>query len=195
MKTRPSADPEPRPIRERFPPPSSCRSHVARAPPARWRRWPIAWTRGRGPDRRAHGERSAARTNPPQWHRARSWETRVGAVPLAIPKLRKGSYFPAFLEPRQREGADRRPLLIVVSASRSVTRREGPRRRSCTPNVSAARRQPHTTAPSYGRTSPQTYEARLTRQPITWISPRMLRSTITLPTRIIRGRSGIVLAA
>ena len=29
------------------------------------------------------------------------WETRVGRIELAIPKLRKGSYFPAFLEPRR----------------------------------------------------------------------------------------------
>ena len=28
-------------------------------------------------------------------------ETRVGRIELAIPKLRKGSYFPAFLEPRR----------------------------------------------------------------------------------------------
>ena len=29
------------------------------------------------------------------------WETRAGTVELRIPKLRKGSYFPAFLEPRR----------------------------------------------------------------------------------------------
>jgi transposase-like protein len=28
------------------------------------------------------------------------WETRAGTVPLRIPKLRQGSYFPGFLEPR-----------------------------------------------------------------------------------------------
>ena len=31
----------------------------------------------------------------------RTWETRAGAVELRIPKLRKGSYFPGFLEPRR----------------------------------------------------------------------------------------------
>ena len=31
----------------------------------------------------------------------RIWETRAGAVELRIPKLRKGSYFPGFLEPRR----------------------------------------------------------------------------------------------
>ena len=29
------------------------------------------------------------------------WETRAGTVELRIPKLRKGSYFPGFLEPRR----------------------------------------------------------------------------------------------
>ena len=49
----------------------------------------------------ARGERSAARTNQRNGYRERAWETRVGTVDLAIPKLRKGSYFPAFLEPRR----------------------------------------------------------------------------------------------
>ena len=31
----------------------------------------------------------------------RDWETRAGTVDLRIPKLRKGSYFPGFLEPRR----------------------------------------------------------------------------------------------
>ena len=34
-------------------------------------------------------------------YRERSWETRAGTVELKIPKLRKGSYFPGFLEPRR----------------------------------------------------------------------------------------------
>ncbi len=34
--------------------------------------------------------------------RDRDWETRAGTVGLRIPKLRKGSYFPGFLEPRRR---------------------------------------------------------------------------------------------
>lgn len=49
----------------------------------------------------AHGERSTLRTNQRNGYRERAWETRVGTIPLAIPKLRKGSYFPSFLEPRR----------------------------------------------------------------------------------------------
>ncbi len=49
----------------------------------------------------AAGVRSAERVNHRNGYRERGWETRVGRIDLAIPKLRKGSYFPAFLEPRR----------------------------------------------------------------------------------------------
>src|SRR3712207_4639111 len=47
------------------------------------------------------GLRSPARVNQRNGYRERGWYTRVGRIELAIPKLRKGSYFPSFLEPRR----------------------------------------------------------------------------------------------
>jgi putative transposase len=44
-------------------------------------------------------------------YRAREWQTRAGTVELQIPKLRRGSYFPSFLEPRRRS---EQALLSVV---------------------------------------------------------------------------------
>jgi transposase-like protein len=47
------------------------------------------------------GVRSPLRSVQRNGYRERGWETRAGRVELAIPKLRKGSYFPSFLEPRR----------------------------------------------------------------------------------------------
>ena len=48
----------------------------------------------------AYGARSEDRTNQRNGYRERRWETRAGSLDLKIPNLRKGSYFPGFLEPR-----------------------------------------------------------------------------------------------
>lgn len=48
-----------------------------------------------------HSERRPDRINWRNGYRERDWETRAGTVELRIPKLRRGSYFPGFLEPRR----------------------------------------------------------------------------------------------
>jgi putative transposase len=58
-----------------------------------------------------HGERSEDRATWRNGYRTRRWDTRAGELELRIPKLRRGSYFPSFLEPRRRS---ERALLAVV---------------------------------------------------------------------------------
>jgi putative transposase len=49
----------------------------------------------------AKGARTPLRDAHRNGYRAREWDTRAGRIELAIPRLRKGSYFPSFLEPRR----------------------------------------------------------------------------------------------
>jgi len=50
-----------------------------------------------------YGERSPERVNRRNGYREREWDTRVGTIELAVPKLRAGSYFPEWLlQPRRR---------------------------------------------------------------------------------------------
>lgn len=60
------------------------------------------------------GERSPDRLTHRNGYRPRAWETRVGEIELAIPKLRQGSYFPSFLEPRRR--AEQALVAVVQEA-------------------------------------------------------------------------------
>jgi putative transposase len=48
-----------------------------------------------------YGERTGDRLNSRNGYRDRLWETRAGSIDLRIPKLRRGTYFPGFLEPRR----------------------------------------------------------------------------------------------
>jgi putative transposase len=59
-------------------------------------------------------ERTPQRRERRNGYRERTWETRVGEIPLRIPKLRSGSYFPSLLQPRRR--AERALLAVVQSA-------------------------------------------------------------------------------
>ena len=57
-------------------------------------------------------ERTEERTTYRNGVRHRQWDTRVGTLDLAIPKLRSGSYFPGWLEPRRRS---EQALVTVVA--------------------------------------------------------------------------------
>jgi len=59
-------------------------------------------------------ERTEKRSNYRNGYRQRSWETRVGEIELAIPKLRQGSYYPSLLEPRRL--AEKALLAVVQEA-------------------------------------------------------------------------------
>ena len=50
----------------------------------------------------AYGERTDERTVARNGYRERELETRVGTIQLALPRVRQGTYFPSFLEPRRR---------------------------------------------------------------------------------------------
>lgn len=56
-------------------------------------------------------EKSAERVTHRNGYRERSWQTRAGEIALAIPRLRAGTYFPSFLEPRSRS---EKALVAVV---------------------------------------------------------------------------------
>jgi putative transposase len=62
-----------------------------------------------------YGERSAERTNTRNGYRHRDWDTRVGSIDVAIPKLRSGSYFPDWLLERRRRAEA--ALVSVVATS------------------------------------------------------------------------------
>jgi len=62
-----------------------------------------------------YGERSDDRTNTRNGYRRRGWDTRVGTVEVAVPKLRTGSYFPDWLLERRRRAEA--ALVTVVATS------------------------------------------------------------------------------
>lgn len=62
-----------------------------------------------------HGERSPDRVNSRNGYRPRKWDTRVGTLELAIPKLRSGSYFPEWLLDRRRR-AERALMAAIVES-------------------------------------------------------------------------------
>jgi transposase-like protein len=59
-------------------------------------------------------ERTGDRLNYRNGYRERSLDTRLGSLSLRIPKLRQGSYFPPFLEPRKT--AEKAPVMVIQEA-------------------------------------------------------------------------------
>ena len=59
-----------------------------------------------------HGERTPQRTTHRNGYRPRDWDTRVGTIELAVPRVRSGSFLPSILEPRRRA---ERALTAVVA--------------------------------------------------------------------------------
>lgn len=59
-------------------------------------------------------ERTPERTGQRNGYRERQWDTRVGTIPLRVPRVRDGSYFPALLEPRRR--AERALVAVIQEA-------------------------------------------------------------------------------
>jgi putative transposase len=64
-----------------------------------------------------YGEKSHERLVRRNGYRDRDWETRAGTVELRIPRLRKGSYFPGFLE--DTTPAAQHPCSVVMASSKS----------------------------------------------------------------------------
>jgi putative transposase len=60
------------------------------------------------------GERAPERRTHRNGYRPRTWDTRGGELELQIPRLRQGSYFPSFLEPRRR--AEQALVAVVQEA-------------------------------------------------------------------------------
>jgi transposase-like protein len=63
----------------------------------------------------AYGERSDERVNSRNGYRGRRWDTRAGTIDLAVPKLREGSYFPAWLLTHRRR-AEQALASVVAQA-------------------------------------------------------------------------------
>jgi transposase-like protein len=68
-----------------------------------------------------HGERAPdRRLSQRNGYRTRQWNTRVGEIELQIPKLRRGSFMPSFIEPRKRS---EQALVAVVQRPTSTASR------------------------------------------------------------------------
>jgi len=79
-------------------------------------------------------ERTAERTTQRNGHRSRRWDIRVATLELQIPRLRTGSYFSSWLEPRKRSEQALVQSLGIAGISKSQV--------SCLPRAEAGRGVP-----------------------------------------------------
>lgn len=70
------------------------------------------------------GTRRRERVNSRNGYRARSWDTEVGKIDIAIPKLRRGTYFPGWLLERQRSAERVLTAVVMEAYVRGVTARK-----------------------------------------------------------------------
>lgn len=68
-------------------------------------------------------ERSDVRVNYRNGYRERPWDTRGGTIPLSLPKVRYGSYFPSILEPRRRSEHALRAAILEAYVNGVSTRK------------------------------------------------------------------------
>ena len=74
----------------------------------------------------AYGERTDERTNSRNGYRHRDWDTRVGTIDLAVPKLREGTYYPAWLLEHRRRAEQALASVVAQCYVEGVsTRRVG----------------------------------------------------------------------
>ena len=86
-----------------------------------------------------YGERSPERVNRRNGYRERDWDTRVGSIELAVPKLREGSYFPDWLlQPRRRA---EQAFVSVVAEPISTASRPAASRSWCSSSGSSGSRR------------------------------------------------------
>ncbi len=82
-----------------------------------------------------YGERSPDRVNRRNGYRERAWDTRVGTIELALPKLREGSCFPDWLLQHRRRAEQ--ALVSVIADAYLAASRHGGWRSSCSSSESS----------------------------------------------------------
>ena len=105
-------------------------------------------------------ERSGERTTYRNGYRDRTLDTRLGSLQLRIPKLRQGSYFPPFLEPRK---TSEKALVAVIQEAWVERRLDAARRRPGAGDGAGRDQQEHGLQAVQGHRRPARWPARRLR--------------------------------